>query len=109
MVWKGPDGSQKPLLQIQGCCVYALRTTDPKTGDVTTIDDINEVRRIAHSLQKKAMSPEYVYAHAWEEGDLVVFHNKGAWHSITGNLDNIDRLLWQCTMESGLAPEAFRQ
>ena len=108
MVWKNPGDQNKPLLQILGCCVYALRTRNPSSGDVAEINDIAEVRRIVHSFQKKAMSPEYIYAHTWEEGDLVIFHNKGVWHSITGNLDGVERLLWQCTMESSSAPEAAR-
>ena len=108
MVWKNPGCPDRPLLQILGCCVYALRTRDPVTGKIEEIKDLAEVRRIVYSFQKKAMSPEYIYAHAWEEGDLVIFHNKGVWHSITGNLDGVERLLWQCTMESSTAPEAAR-
>lgn len=108
MVWKNPRHLDRPLLEILGCCVYALRTKNLKTGEVEEINDLAKVREIVHSLLKKSMSPEYIYAHAWEEGDLVVFHNKGVWHSITGNLDGVDRLLWQCTMESGVAPEPAR-
>ncbi|KKF92307.1 putative dioxygenase [Ceratocystis platani] len=106
MVWKHPLYPDRPLLQIVGCCVYALRTTDPATGVVTEITDIRLVREKIRSLMKKTVRPQYIYAHAWEEGDLVVFHNKGVWHSITGNLDDQRRLLWQCTMESAERPEA---
>ncbi|KAH7028929.1 alpha-ketoglutarate dependent xanthine dioxygenase [Microdochium trichocladiopsis] len=106
MVWKNPGSPDKPLLEILGCCVYALRTKDPQTGQVTEISDLARVREIVHGMQKKVLRrPEYIYAHAWEEGDLVVFHNKGVWHSITGNLDGVERILWQCTMESGVEPE----
>ena len=90
----------------------------------TVIDDLTEVRRICHSLQKKVMAPSHIYAHAWREGDLVVFHNQGVWHTITGQLDDGEdgygvadaeesyrdshkRLMWQCTMASGVPPEPF--
>lgn len=108
MAWKNPGRPSQPHLQIAGCCVFSLQTTDPKTGTVTVVDDLAEARGIVHSLQKKVMAPEYVYAHDWREGDLVVFHNKGVWHSITGNLEEEKRLLWQCTMGSKIRPEAAR-
>lgn len=92
-------------LQILGCCVHSLRTKDPKTGEVTRIDDLAETRRICYELQKKVMKPQHVYAHRWEEGDLVIFHNHGVWHSITGQLGRTRRLMWQVTMRSGKEPE----
>ena len=54
------------------------------------------------------MRERYVYAHRWEKGDLVIFHNYGVWHSITGQIKDAKRLLWQCTMTSGTAPEPAR-
>lgn len=30
------------------------------------------LREIVHRLQRLGISPEYVYAHDWEKGDLVV-------------------------------------
>ncbi|RMZ08226.1 hypothetical protein D0864_01794 [Hortaea werneckii] len=110
MVWENPTTS-KPHLQILGCCVRALRTSDPKTGVVTTIDDLDEVRRICHSFQSRVYTPENVYAHRWEKGDLVIFHNRGVMHSITGQLARHPerRLLWQCNMASLTEPEAYRK
>ncbi|KAI6797341.1 hypothetical protein KC363_g6663 [Hortaea werneckii] len=108
MVWKNPT-TGKPHLQILGCCVRALRTKDPKTGVVTTIDDLDEVRSICHSFQSPVYSPENVYAHRWQKGDLVIFHNRGVMHSITGQLARHPerRLLWQCNMASLTEPEAY--
>lgn len=109
MVWKNIT-TGKPHLQILGCCVYALKTTNPQTGEVTTIDDLSEVRRICHGLQKKVYAPENIYAHRWQEGDLVMFHNRGVMHSISGQLAGLEakRLLWQCNMASGAVPDPYR-
>ncbi|KAK8209941.1 hypothetical protein BKA81DRAFT_378878 [Phyllosticta paracitricarpa] len=43
-------GNGKPHLQILGCCVYSLRTTDPKTGQVTENTDLDSVRKTCHRL-----------------------------------------------------------
>ncbi|RDW81910.1 hypothetical protein BP6252_03022 [Coleophoma cylindrospora] len=108
MVWRNPGRPDQPHLQILGNCVRSLVTTDPATGAKTVIDDLAETRKICRSLQKKTMAPEYIYAHAWEQGDLVIFHNQGVLHSITGQLGDTKRLMWQCTMASAAPPEAFR-
>lgn len=95
--------------------MYKLTTKDPKTGDVTVVDDVQTVRNICYALQKKIYAAENIYAHRWQEGDLVIFHNKGAMHSVTGQLENDEgdekkkRLLWQCTMGSAEPPKAFRE
>ncbi|KAE9971116.1 hypothetical protein EG328_010693 [Venturia inaequalis] len=41
MVWEN-HGNGQPHLQILGCCVYSLTTTDPKTGKKSIIDDVRE-------------------------------------------------------------------
>ncbi|KAH7388893.1 alpha-ketoglutarate dependent xanthine dioxygenase [Cadophora sp. MPI-SDFR-AT-0126] len=105
MVWRNPGRPSQPHLQILGACVRSLKTTDSLTGESSSIDDLDEVRRICRSLMKKAISADYIYAHAWEEGDLVIFHNQGVLHSITGQLKDEKRLLWQCTMASSAPPE----
>ena len=101
MVWRNLETGQ-PSLQIAGCCVQALQTRHPGTGEVTTISDLAEVRSICRNLQQRAYTPSTVYAHRWTEGDLVIFHNRGVMHSITGQLSEHPqrRLLWQCNMAS---------
>ncbi len=114
MVWRNPLNPDRPFLQVHGCCVYKLTTFDPVTRRSTTIDDVDEVRRIVYGFQKRIWAAENIYAHRWREGDLVIFHNRGVMHSITGQLaqykgeEDKKRLLWQCTMTSGIAPKAFR-
>ncbi|KAL5119250.1 hypothetical protein ACEQ8H_002737 [Pleosporales sp. CAS-2024a] len=109
MMWRNPSNGQAHL-QIAGCCVYALTTVDPRTGNKTVVSDLAEVRRICHRLQKKAYRPENVYAHRWEKGDLVMFHNRGVMHTISGQLAQYQerRLLWQCNMASSSPPEQFQ-
>ncbi|KAF8851794.1 alpha-ketoglutarate dependent xanthine dioxygenase [Acephala macrosclerotiorum] len=108
MAWQNLGRPEQPHLQILGCCVHSLRTTDLQTGEVTTISDLVETRRICYEMQRKVVKPEHVYAHHWEEGDLVIFHNYGVWHSITGQLGKTQRLMWQVTMRSGKEPEPAR-
>ncbi|KAK5121361.1 hypothetical protein LTR85_005527 [Meristemomyces frigidus] len=108
MVWKNPANG-RPHLQILGCCVYSLRTTDPATGKTVTINDLDEVRNICHGLQARVYAAPNIYAHRWRRGDLVVFHNRGLMHSITGQLSQHPerRLLWQCNIASQSVPEAY--
>jgi xanthine dioxygenase len=113
MVWKNPANGE-PHLQVLGCCVYELHTKNPVTGEVTVIKDIDEVRKVCHKFTGKAYTPQTLYAHRWQEGDLVIFHNRGVVHSITGELvkpsddqDPEKRLFWQCSMASGTAPVAY--
>ena len=40
-------------------------------------------------------------------GDLVIFHNQGVLHSITGQLKDEKRLMWQCIMASSAPPERY--
>jgi len=105
MVWQNPGLPLRPSLQILGMCVKALVTLNARTGITTRIDDLAEVRRICYSFQSKAMKPEYIYSHDWQEGDLAMFHNQGVWHTITGQLEGSKRLMWQCTMASGTPPQ----
>ncbi|KAJ5128495.1 Taurine catabolism dioxygenase TauD/TfdA [Penicillium atrosanguineum] len=115
MVWRNPMNPDRPFLQVHGCCVYKLTTRDPATGEVTVMDDVEQVRNVVYSMQRKIYAAENIYAHRWEEGDLVIFHNRGVMHSITGQLvkykDDQDkrRMLWQCTMTSTSAPKPFRE
>ncbi|CAK4032189.1 alpha-ketoglutarate dependent xanthine dioxygenase [Lecanosticta acicola] len=110
MVWRNAS-TDAPHLQILGCCVESLHTRDPASGEISVIDNLAEVRRICHQMQSKIYKPEHVYAHRWRKGDLVIFHNRGVLHSITGQLESHPqrRLLWQCSMATETPPEAYRK
>lgn len=108
MVWKN-NGNGLPHLQILACCVYALETVDPKTAKTTILRDLQEVRSVCHNLLRKVYAADNIYAHRWEQGDLIIFHNRGVMHSITGQLaeSKEKRLLWQCSLAGSSPPEAY--
>ncbi|KAJ0299207.1 hypothetical protein Brms1b_013216 [Colletotrichum noveboracense] len=102
MVWRNPLNPDRPFLQVHGCCVFKLTTRDPATGAVVSVvDDVAKVREIVYGFQKRIWAAENIYAHRWEEGDVVIFHNRGVMHSITGQLaqykeeEEKKRLMWQ--------------
>lgn len=101
MVWTNPvTGNQH--LEVHSCCVYKL--IDTKTGK--TIADLEKAREICHKLVRPAIASKYVYAHAWTQGDLCIFHNRGVIHSVTGEMPkNEKRLMHQCNVASGSDPK----
>lgn len=93
LVWKNPVTGALAL-QIHPAAVRRIHRADG-----TTVDDLQEVRRIVHDLQRPAIAPQYVYPHDWDEGDLVLFHNRGVLHSVVGAFSEDEvRLFRQCTM-----------
>lgn len=104
MVWKNPV-SGKLALQMHPS---AVRKIHLQSGKV--IDDLVVVREIVHRLQRPGIAPRLVYAHDWEEGDLVLFNNQGVLHSVVGAFTPEEvRLFRQCNMaasEPPLGPDA---
>lgn len=108
MVWTNPV-TKKQHLQVHSCCLYKLHTK-AADGSVTTLE-LKEAREKAHSLMRPAIAPKNVLAHAWSQGDLVVFFNRGVLHSVTGEFKGVDqgkderRLMHQCNIASGIEPQ----
>lgn len=99
MVWKNPVTGQLALQMHPS----AIRKIHLANGNV--IDDLENVREIVHRLQRPAISPQYVYAHDWEEGDLVLFNNQGVLHSVVGAFREDEvRLFRQCNMAASEGP-----
>lgn len=99
MVWQNPVTGQLAL-QIHPSPVRKIHCDD---GNV--IDNLEEVRRIVYELQRPAISPEHVYAHDWEEGDLVLFNNHGVLHSVRGAFAKDEvRLFRQCNLAASQPP-----
>jgi len=99
MLWKNPVTGQLAL-QIHPSAVRKIHLPDG-----TVIDDLKEVREIVHRLQRPAISPRYVYAHDWEEGDLVLFNNQGVLHSVVGAFTEQEvRLFRQCNIAASEPP-----
>jgi alpha-ketoglutarate-dependent taurine dioxygenase len=99
MAWKNPV-TGKLALQVHPACVRKIHLAD---GSV--IDDLEHVRDIIYKLQRPAISPQYVYAHNWTEGDMILFNNHGLLHSVVGSLrpDQI-RVFRQCNLAASEPP-----
>ncbi|CUM67259.1 uncharacterized protein PRCAT00004952001 [Priceomyces carsonii] len=109
MVWTNPV-TKEPHLQVHGCCLYKLHTVQPD-GSVKTLG-LEESRNRVHQLMRPAISPKNVLAHGWSTGDLVIFFNRGVWHSVTGEFKGVKsdgqderRMMHQCNIASGLDPK----
>ncbi|KAF2452601.1 hypothetical protein BDY21DRAFT_155617 [Lineolata rhizophorae] len=104
MCWRNPV-TGKLAVQIHPSAVRRIHLKD---GSV--IDDLAEVRRIVHDIQRPAIAPRFVYPHDWVEGDLVLFNNQGVLHSVVGAFREDEvRLFRQCNIaasEMPLEPEA---
>ncbi len=104
LVWLNPL-THEPALQAHACCVESLII------DGEPVTDLAEARRILYELMRPAIAPEKVYAHPWQAGDLVIFNNRGVWHSVVGALEPSDRRVYhQCNLASSeppLGPEAL--
>ncbi|KAI4162210.1 MAG: hypothetical protein LQ342_004230 [Letrouitia transgressa] len=93
MVWKNPITGALAL-QIHPS---AVRRIHLESGEV--IDNLRTVREIVHRLQRPGIAPGLVYAHDWEEGDLVIFNNRGVLHSVVGAFAPEEvRLFRQCNV-----------
>lgn len=101
--WRNPE-TGKLAVQIHPSAVRKLHLAD---GSV--VEDLAEVREIVHRLQRPGIAPTLVYAHDWEAGDLVLFHNRGVLHSVVGAFAEEEvRLFRQCNVaasEFPLGPE----
>ncbi|ODQ79671.1 hypothetical protein BABINDRAFT_166790 [Babjeviella inositovora NRRL Y-12698] len=90
-------------LQAHGCCVWKLQRDDG------TVLELLAAREELHRLMRPAISPSKIYTHAWEEGDLAIFFNRGVWHSVTGQFSEGERrLMHQCNIASGSDPSCLK-
>ncbi|KAF2401474.1 Clavaminate synthase-like protein [Trichodelitschia bisporula] len=99
MVWKNPVTGGLAL-QVHPSAVRKLHLKDG-----TVIEDLAVVREIVHRLQRPGIAPRFVYAHDWEEGDLVLFHNRGVLHTVVGAFAEDEvRLFRQCNVAATELP-----
>ncbi|OIW32154.1 alpha-ketoglutarate dependent xanthine dioxygenase [Coniochaeta ligniaria NRRL 30616] len=100
MCWRNPV-TGKLALQVHPSAVRKLHLAD---GSV--VDDLAKAREIVYRLQRPGIAPSKVYAHDWEEGDLVLFHNRGVLHSVVGAFAEDEvRLFRQCNIAATHLPE----
>lgn len=101
MTWRNPVTGNLSL-QIHPSPIRKIHLS---TGAV--IDDLARVRDIVYRLQRPAISPQFVYAHDWAEGDMVLFNNHGVLHSMVGTLGPEEvRVFRQCNLAASEAPRA---
>ncbi|KAK4179213.1 hypothetical protein QBC36DRAFT_323031 [Triangularia setosa] len=99
MCWKNPV-TGKLALQVHPSAIRKLHL-----GDGTIVEDLKEVRDVVHRLQRPGIGPEHVYAHDWEEGDFVLFYNRGVLHSVVGAFAESEvRLFRQCNVAASELP-----
>ncbi len=102
LVWVNPLTGRRAL-QLHAYCVEELLT------DGQAIGDLEQCRRVLHDLMRPMIAPSRVYAHPWLPGDLVIFNNRGLWHSVVGALTPSDRRVYhQCNLASSEPPLAAR-
>jgi alpha-ketoglutarate-dependent taurine dioxygenase len=100
MCWRNPV-TGKLALQVHPSAVRRLHLANG-----TIIDDLEKVRDTVHRLQRPGIAPALVYPHDWEEGDLVLFHNRGVLHSVVGAFAPEEvRLFRQCNVAASHFPE----
>jgi alpha-ketoglutarate-dependent taurine dioxygenase len=98
LVWVNPLTGRRSL-QLHAYCVQDLIV------DGESIGDLAKCRRLLYDLMRPAIAPARVYAHPWRDGDLVIFHNRGLWHSVVGSLRPDDlRIYHQCNLASSEPP-----
>jgi alpha-ketoglutarate-dependent taurine dioxygenase len=101
LVWKNPL-TGRPSLQLHAYCVESLLV------DGVSVGNLEECRRLLYDLMRPAIAPARVYAHPWQPGDLVIFNNRGVWHSVVGALKPDDlRVYHQCNLASSEPPRGY--
>lgn len=100
MCWRNPF-TGKLALQVHPSAVRKLHLKDG-----TVVDDLKQVRETVYRLQRPGIAPNKVYAHDWQEGDFVLFHNRGLLHSVVGAFAEDEvRLFRQCNVAASQLPE----
>ena len=93
LVWTCPATKFQALMP-QPRCLSCLET---ETDSEPVFLGITESRHLAESWMRPAIATESVYVHAWQPGDLVIWHNRSVWHSATGELARDDRRVMHLT------------
>lgn len=114
MCWKNPV-TGRLALQVHPCAAMALEVSPLPAGankegalypEGAKVTDLKEVRRILTEMQRPGIAPKYVFCADWKDGDLVLFHNRGLIHSVTGALrDDELRMFHQCNLAASGDPE----
>ena len=97
LVWTCPLTGRQALMP-QPRCMHALEQTGESGNRFL---GVVESRHQVEAWMRPAITPELVYVHAWQPGDLVIWHNRSVWHSATGKLSRDDRRVMHLTAFNG--------
>ena len=100
LVWTCPTVGEKALM-AHPRCVHHVEETQ---ADGEIAFGLVESRMILERLMRPGIEPGNVYVHAWEPGDLVIWHNHSMWHTATGGLAATDRRIQHLTAYDGAQP-----
>jgi len=97
LVWTCPVTALQALMP-QPRCMHAL---EQHSESGNRLLGVIESRHLVEAWMRPAIAPELVYVHAWQPGDLVIWHNRSVWHSATGKLSHEDRRVMHLTAFNG--------
>ena len=88
-------------LMVQPRCMHAL---EQRVNGDSQFLGVVESRLRVEALMRPAIDPARVYVHAWQPGDLAIWHNRSVWHSATGELAQDARRVMHLTAFNGSSP-----
>ncbi len=100
LVWTCPVTGRHALMPHPRC----LQALEIETGGDRHFLGVTESRLWVEKWMRPAIDPARVYVHAWQPGDLVLWHNRSVWHSATGGLAPDDRRVMHLTAFNGAEP-----
>ncbi|PBK93455.1 Clavaminate synthase-like protein [Armillaria gallica] len=113
-LWKNPVTGDLHL-EVHPCAIMEIYV-DPVPAkarregvlypDGAHITDLKQVRELCYEMQRPGIAPKLVYPHAWQDKDLILFHNRGVMHSVVGvfGQDQV-RVFHQCNLAASDAPD----
>ncbi|KII86394.1 hypothetical protein PLICRDRAFT_700453 [Plicaturopsis crispa FD-325 SS-3] len=122
VLWKNPVTGGLHFM-VHPCCAAELLVDPLPQGtraegalypDGAHLTDLGEVRELLYRMQRPGIAPQLVYPHDWRPNDLVIFHNRGVMHTVTGAFkEGQVRVFHQCNLVAsdepvGPSPEDVR-
>ncbi|KAK4699857.1 xanthine dioxygenase, partial [Phenoliferia sp. Uapishka_3] len=80
LVWLNPVTGEKAL-QVHAIIAYKIHYRENPEDAFKIIEDLGTVRKILDDLQRPFFKPENVVFPPAEEGDMILFYNRGVRHS----------------------------
>lgn len=102
LLWHCPQTGRDALMAQPRC----MRALERRADDGSQFLGVVESRLCLEALMRPAIDPARVYVHAWQPGDLAIWHNRSVWHSATGELAQDDRRVMHLTAFNGSSPPA---